>query len=71
MAIIKREFVDFESHARPGTRHTHTSERGPTKNARLIEVGGVVRGVEFTCACGERSVIEIEYDRDSSAPHER
>lgn len=32
------------------------------KAARLLQLDGEVVGVEFTCSCGETSVLEFRYD---------
>jgi len=61
MAIIKRDRVQLDERraeppaALPGAP-THQ------KSARLVRLEGRVVGVEFTCSCGERSLIEVDSD---------
>ncbi len=31
------------------------------KSVRLLEIEQVVRAIEFTCSCGETSVVELDY----------
>ena len=47
----------------PGIPQPET-ERGTTvcrKSVRLLETEQVVHAIEFTCSCGEVSVVELEY----------
>jgi hypothetical protein len=66
VGVIKRDRVrlaaeDVErprSLARGATRHE--------KSARLVRLEGRVVGIEFTCACGESSLIELDFDQDAA-----
>ena len=40
---------------------TCTGPRTGKKNLQLLEENGRVRAIEFTCSCGEKTVIELEY----------
>lgn len=33
------------------------------KRVELLSDGGVVHAIQLCCACGERTVVELEYDR--------
>lgn len=67
--IYKRDRVELESQRhRGGATHAHASDAAPARSARLIEIGGVVRAIEFTCACGERTVLELEFDGAVAPP---
>jgi hypothetical protein len=58
--IIKKSRVKLDEH--PEQRCA--SAREARKSARLLEEEGLVRAVEVTCRCGEKTVIELEYDSD-------
>jgi hypothetical protein len=60
--VLKRDHVVVESGPRRPHAAAPTHGTAAAKSARLIVVGGEVRGIEFTCDCGERSVIELEFD---------
>ena len=65
MAIIKRNHVQVEdrrSEPPPALPGTVTHE----KSARLLRLEGRVVGIEFTCSCGERSLIEVECDEPAA-----
>ena len=65
MAIIKREHVQVEERrADPPPRLPGTQEH--EKTARLVSLEGRVVGIEFTCCCGERSLIEVDCDEPAS-----
>lgn len=66
-SIIKRQNVDVETRGSPRRSTPQNADACNAKHVRLIEVGTVVRAIEFTCSCGERSVIELELDKDSSS----
>ncbi len=42
--------------------------RRSTRRVELLRVDGVVRAIEVSCACGESTLIEIEYPQPSPAP---
>ena len=37
------------------------------KGVRLLEEAGQVRGIEFTCSCGEITAVELVYPGDQTA----
>jgi len=47
----------------PGTPQPAGPRRVPAcrKSVRLLEVEQVVRAIEFTCSCGEVSVVELDF----------
>lgn len=54
-----------------GGRSAGTSAPSPsaqsaacTPSAELIELNGVVHAIQITCACGERTTIELDYAGD-------
>ncbi len=71
MAIIKRERVQVDERRAdppPALPGSTTCE----KSARLLRLEGRVVGIEFTCSCGERSLIEAECDEPAGVePEER
>ena len=68
-SIIKRQNVDVEARGGPRRNVPARPDTCTAKHVRSIEVGGVVRAIEFVCSCGERSVIELEFERNpNSAP---
>lgn len=66
MAIIKRQRVQVEDRRHepppplPGTVQHE-------KSARLLRIEGRVVGIEFTCSCGERSLVYVESDEPAPA----
>jgi hypothetical protein len=66
--IVKRDQVRFDpdATARPAGQRSCANARG--KQARLVRVEGIVRAIEFTCACGEVSLLELEFDPASAKP---
>jgi hypothetical protein len=57
--ILKHTQIDLA--ARPaGPRGPAAPQRGHArKECRLIELDGVPRAIEITCACGETTVVEL------------
>ncbi len=43
---------------------------GARKDVQLLEEDGRVRAIEFTCSCGEKTVIELEYTQGAGEAHE-
>ncbi|QDU69999.1 hypothetical protein [Engelhardtia mirabilis] len=61
MTIIKRDRVQLDARrADPPAALPGSSKH--EKAARLVRLEGRVVGIEFTCSCGERSLIEVESD---------
>lgn len=61
--IIKKNDVQYDSTGpRRRVEFGHAHERG----ARLISVAGEARAIEVSCDCGEKFVIELEYENNPS-----
>lgn len=67
MGLIKRDRVQLATGdvegpraARPGGGRSGP-HAGP-KSARLVRLEGRVVGIEFTCSCGQASLIEIDFE---------
>lgn len=50
-------------HMAPGVPEPGTQRGTPVcrKSVRLLEVEQIVHAIEFTCSCGEKSVVELDY----------
>ena len=61
-SVIKRDSVKVASEL---TRHADVAHAGSraAKSLRLLRIEGVVRAVEITCACGEVTVVELDYEQ--------
>ena len=46
--------------------HDDLSARCETAGVKVHETGGRVQAIEVTCACGETTVIELEYPSGES-----
>lgn len=60
-SIVKKQFVQVDSNAvgappRPGAVSTRCK-----KSVRLLRIESIVQAIEVTCACGEITVVELEY----------
>lgn len=64
--IIKRKFVELDSPATQAAMETRERTHS-RKQARLIEDGGVVRGVEIICTCGETTIVELVVEPRATA----
>lgn len=69
--IIKRSRVQLEaSESTPKAAEVtllHAGEAAPEhgqKSVRLLEEAGRVLGIEFTCACGDVTAVELCYPGD-------
>ncbi|MFT5284433.1 MAG: hypothetical protein ACI8TQ_000589 [Planctomycetota bacterium] len=61
--IIKKDHVELMTAGQaPAVRR-----RGHAKVATLLEIEGDVRAIEVQCTCGEKHVIELEYDQLAKA----
>lgn len=63
--IIKRAHVQVGQTA----SHTHGARRGQSLEAqgvRILRDGEDVRAIEITCACGEVTVVELQYPTDTT-----
>jgi len=70
-SIIKKELVRLSEAGAPPAPARGLAARAARhqKGVQLVRVDGRVAALELTCACGERSVIELEYP-DPAAPTE-
>lgn len=61
--IIKRQRVLLDGQeARPAAQAAAAAPAACTKkNARLVEHDGQPRAIEFTCSCGETTLVELEF----------
>ena len=57
--IIKKEQVSIAAPEQTPTRR----RRGHAKAANLLRVDGQVRAIEVSCSCGEKMVIELDYEQ--------
>ena len=65
--IIKKDDARLAEPA-PLTDSSTPSALCATANVRVHETGGQVKAIEVTCACGETTVIELEYpSRESTS----
>jgi hypothetical protein len=60
--VLKKESVDFGGRGATRTTHAHGK-----KSAQIVWLDGRPAAIEFVCACGERSLLELEFD-GASAP---
>lgn len=69
--IIKHSLVKLTEPSASGRTSADGVARGARahgrKDARLVEVDGVARAVEITCACGETTVVELVFDAPQPA----
>jgi len=72
-SVIKNKNVQLAEGELVRTKHEEVSpatprERcAPTPGVRLVRVEGRVQAIELTCRCGDVSVLEIEYEDDTTA----
>lgn len=66
-SIIKRSQVQLDEAAAPRTRARPPSAAAPAPNhmplVRLVQVDEATQAIEFTCPCGEVSLIEIQSEK--------
>jgi len=60
--IIKKEHVALATSEQAPRRR-----RGHAKVASLLRVAGEVRAIEVTCSCGEKLVVELDYEQGSAS----
>lgn len=62
--IIKRRFVRMETDQGSSTGHNHSAQVQPkgAKKVRLIAEDGQPMAIEFTCSCGEVTVLALDYE---------
>lgn len=67
--VIKRDAVRVTAHDTPrAPLPARAGEPPHVKRARLLRVDGVVRALEVTCACGETTLVELEYPNATENP---
>jgi hypothetical protein len=65
-AIVKKQFVRVDAgDAARAVRGPLPARGAParacSKEVRLLQLDGRVRGLEVTCSCGEVTVVELEF----------
>jgi hypothetical protein len=69
--VIKRNQVEVDEAARehtsraPASPHAGASLAGGGARVRLLQVDAEKQVLEFTCACGEVSLIEVQCEKPS------
>jgi hypothetical protein len=58
--ILKKQFVQIEAPGGAGSNGSATP-RVCEKRVDVLRVDGIVRALEVTCSCGEKSVVELDY----------
>jgi hypothetical protein len=66
--IIKHQRVRLASAGEPATTAADPAACARPKQAVLVDRGGQPRAIEFTCGCGEVTLVELVYDASPSAP---
>ena len=62
-AIIKRERVVLAGVEPKAPLRSNPNAAGcRKKDVRLVEHEGRVRAIEFTCSCGESTLVELEFE---------
>ncbi|MGD2016699.1 MAG: hypothetical protein PVJ89_01170 [Planctomycetota bacterium] len=64
--ILKSQQVQQQDTAE--IRRAAAIARGAQPEVRLLEVGGVVRGLEVRCACGELVTVELQVPPAAADP---
>ncbi len=63
MKIIKRDRVRMNrAPATPAERRAAAAAQGHQTSARVIQENGRVVAVELTCACGDKTLLELDHD---------
>lgn len=57
--IIKRDHVTLTTAEQAPAR----PRRGHARAANLLSVDGQVRAIEVSCTCGEKLVVELDYEQ--------
>jgi hypothetical protein len=55
--VLKKESVDFG-----GRTPQRGSQAHGKKSAQIVWLDGRPAAIEFVCSCGERSLLELEFD---------
>lgn len=66
--VIKRDLVRVDGSEGNPKKRAEPSARVPaadTAHVRLVALDEHTQGFEFTCSCGEVSLIEIQYEKKS------
>jgi hypothetical protein len=61
--IIKREHVRVDEHEPRAPRGTPHEPAAAPARVRLVQLDEHTQAIEFTCACGEVSLIEIQSEK--------
>lgn len=65
---VEHEHDAPAAHATAGAAKAR-APRGGQKKVELVRADGKVRALEITCACGEKTVVELDYADDK--PNEK
>lgn len=60
--IIKHTLVKLASPASARGANPARERPHARKEARLVQIDGEARAIEITCACGEKTVVELVFD---------
>ncbi|MBI5365143.1 MAG: hypothetical protein HZA53_18340 [Planctomycetes bacterium] len=60
--IIKHTLVKLGAPAPTRGSSASKDRQHGRKDARVIQVDGEARAIEITCACGEKTVVELVFD---------
>lgn len=63
--IIKREQVKLGEPGQAPRRSPARLPEAPHAGARVVELDAGTRAIEFTCSCGQTSLIEIQCEEKS------
>ncbi len=64
-SIIKKSQVSYQGHEVRGLNQLASrTTPGHDRSLRVVEVSGVPRAIEVTCACGDTFMIELDYEED-------
>jgi hypothetical protein len=64
-AIIKRQRVVLEGIEPPSLVRSKPAQACGTKSARLVEHEGRARAIEFSCSCGEATLVELVFEEQT------
>ena len=63
-SIIKSDHVRVQERTSPGAAGTAASTRQRhAKTVELLRIEGRVQAIELVCTCGEKTLIELDYDQ--------
>ena len=67
-SIIKSDHVRVLEQSPTGSAGSvATARQGHEKTVELLRIEGRVQAIELLCACGEKTLIELDYDQAEKA----